>query len=241
MGATTSRVARFVAAKEWGADVQTQRKYADGAYWFTTAGHGGTVVTLDQFTPEAQEALRESGLTSFVVVQTNGRRTKLYYSGEYYPDKLLAWAAQNGYQVVHVAVGEEDCAYADLFTANDKLREAANVKLGGTQSREDVVRETKSWNPDFYTRLTGETVAVEESHVLKRRKFEADNADNYVTKAAWGDWHDDVPKGYVGVTATRKSDGDEKRFLVPESEYDSRNGSFVVDTSRHRAWLTAVK
>jgi hypothetical protein len=232
---TQSRVARFVAAKEW-PDVQTQRKYADGAYWFTCAGHGGTVVMLDRFAPFAQETLREHNLTAFVVVQTAGRRTKLYYSGEYERESLLRFAVSNGYEVVWVAVGEEDCGYADLFLAKDALRVGMNAKTGSTQTCEEVADTVKNWHPGFYTALTGDTLIADESYLLRKQEFDADNADNYVVTSACGDWHEQVPEGYVGVTAVRRSDGDKAEFLVSDAEYAARDGSFVVDEARHEKW-----
>jgi hypothetical protein len=236
LSVTDSRLARFVAGREW-PDVQTQAKYADGAFWFTSAGHGGTVVRLDRFSAEAQTALRAAGLVEYVVVRKHANATKLYYSRDY--NHLNEYAERNGFDLVEFAVGEEDCGYADLFFVNDSLREAANAKMGGSHTRDEVADTVKNWNVDFYEALTGETVTADESFQVRKREFAASNADNYVTKAAWGDSHDEVESGFVGVVARRASDGDERYFLVSQDDYDNRSGSYVVKAT-DREWGTTM-
>lgn len=121
---------------------------------------------------------------------------------------------------------EEDC-------------EAALVVVGLPQyfSDEQVVRATesvKNWFPDKFEEWTGIEIPVEQSLVKKNRKFEADNADNYVVISAWGDWQHNVPKGMVGVLATKggnRNSSDAKWFLVPKDEY---HGNFVIDLARHQ-------
>jgi hypothetical protein len=223
---TESRIARFVAAKEW-PDVQRQKKYADGAYWFSCAGHGGTVVMLDRFSEHAKAVLRKHGLVA-KVVHANGR---LYYSGEY---KLEDHAG------IEVAIGEEDCGWAVLFVAKKALSDGYDAygKAKGFLDADydgyaEAVSSAKNWSPDEYEDLTGETVAVEESYIGRKRKFEKENAENFVTSAAYGSWHKAVPEGKVGVYAERKADGGKAYFLVGADEYEAREGSFVIDLDRH--------
>jgi hypothetical protein len=98
----------------------------------------------------------------------------------------------------------------------------------------DAVDSAKNWSPDVYEALTGETVAVGDSYMLTKRAFEKEHENDYVTRAAWGDWHDAVVEGKVGVFAVRRADGDEAYFLVGGDEYDDRDRfGFVVDTERH--------
>lgn len=80
---------------------------------------------------------------------------------------------------------------------------------------------------------------------MKRTEAEAldlkvNHADDYITLAAWGDWHDSVPPNYVGVFAGRggrMENGayppDTKYFFVPADEYQKRERQFIIDTSRH--------
>lgn len=121
---------------------------------------------------------------------------------------------------------EEDC-------------EAALVVLGLSKhfSNEQLIRATesvKNWFPDKYEQWTGIEIPVEQSLVKKNRKFEADNADNYVVISAWGDWHQKVPKGMVAVLANKggnRNSNDTKWFLVPANEY---HGNFVIDLKKHQ-------
>lgn len=121
---------------------------------------------------------------------------------------------------------EEDC-------------EAALVVVGFPQhfkpeQVENAIKEVKNWFPDKYEGWTGTVLPVEESYTKRNRKFEADNADNYVVISAWGDWHQKVPKGMVAVLATKggnRNSNDTKWFLVPANEY---HGNFVIDLKKHQ-------
>lgn len=63
-----------------------------------------------------------------------------------------------------------------------------------------------------------------------------------IVTAAWGDWHAEVPEGWVGVVAVeggRENGADESKrhyHLVPKGEYNA--GSFVVDPAIHPVWNT---
>lgn len=100
----------------------------------------------------------------------------------------------------------------------------------------------KNYYPDNYAKWSGKPVSLEESLVLRQKKFAEENVNNYVTLAAFGSWHENVPQGMVGVFAGkggRKENGqypdDCKEFLVPEKEYEERNElPFVIDINRHK-------
>ncbi len=122
---------------------------------------------------------------------------------------------------------EEDCewarvplAFPELFT-NDDL-EAAK-------------RTLRTWAPDAYEAHFGVTLRPGESVVKDERAFHEEHRDDLLVTTAWGDWHDAVPAGFVGVVARR---GDQERhFLVPKAEYDAdRQFSFIVDPARHAPW-----
>ena len=102
----------------------------------------------------------------------------------------------------------------------------------------DEARKTvKNWFPDEYEAWTGETLTTEESFVKAERQFAIDNSDNYVVVAAWGDWRTKVPKGMVGVAATKggNRNNDLKWFLVSSEEYKGRSRfGFVIDENRHQ-------
>ena len=138
---------------------------------------------------------------------------------------------------------EEDCEWAlvALFYKDefDTLR-PWQIKQGVTETHYvGAIKSAKDWHPDEYQRFTGETLSVEESFILRVRKFDDDNADNLVVLAAWGDWAQFVPTGMVGIVArqggrSKHATGPERWFLVPKDEYEGRSAHFVVDPSRHQ-------
>jgi hypothetical protein len=120
---------------------------------------------------------------------------------------------------------EEDC-------------EAALVVVGlpryfDHEKLESATKTVKNWFPDVYEQLTGTIIPLSESYEKRERKFAEDNKDNYVVISAYGDWHQNVPKGMVGVLATKGGDrnGGVRYFLVPKDEYTTK---FVIDLKRHK-------
>ncbi|GAA3601629.1 hypothetical protein GCM10022223_16690 [Kineosporia mesophila] len=59
-----------------------------------------------------------------------------------------------------------------------------------------------------------------------------------IARQVWGDWHETVPPGFVGVVASPdESPEDETWHLVPAQEYESRGTfRFVVDLENHATW-----
>ena len=74
--------------------------------------------------------------------------------------------------------------------------------------------------------------------------FIEEHANDLLVVSASGDWHQAVPKGMVGVTATvqgsREPGSKQQHFLVSKDEYDTREknpgGIFVIDPTRHQTW-----
>lgn len=110
---------------------------------------------------------------------------------------------------------EGDCAYMLVVLMMPELFE--------DRVREQATFTVKDYYPDEYTIITGESVALEESYVLQKRKFEADTKCRFVAQAAYGDWAEGVPKGMVKVLAKRASDGVKKEFVIPCEEYKNRS------------------
>lgn len=126
---------------------------------------------------------------------------------------------------------EEDCEWAKVVVFfryegyfNEKMIDNAH-------------RSMMNWNPDEYERLMNCEIPLEMSLVKRDRKFAEDNKNNYVVISAFGDWHPEVPKGFVGVLATLGGNRSNsvKKFLVPNEEY---KGHFVIDLNRHKEWIT---
>jgi hypothetical protein len=76
-------------------------------------------------------------------------------------------------------------------------------------------------------------------------EFYAANADNWITVCAFGDWHAQVPKDFVGVVAMQGGRSSfhadqsiagkpERFFLVPKDEYTGGARGFVIDLERHQ-------
>jgi hypothetical protein len=129
---------------------------------------------------------------------------------------------------------EEDVEYARVKLAFPELLP--------DMSLESAQRRIKDVHPEVWEAWTGEKVSAAESYVVRRREFEAAHADKWVVISAVGAWYANgskVPKGFVGVWATkggrRQGVGlEQKTFLVPEVEYDVRTeNGFVVDPARH--------
>lgn len=135
---------------------------------------------------------------------------------------------------------EEDCEWSLPGVVYGAFFEAK--KPGTFQAAKDTMA---NWFPELFEKFFGVELQPEQSYILRERKFHADHADSWITIAAWGDWHDKVPAGMVGVVATKggkRGQGDharpeEKWFLVPESEYDKRDHFGFVINGHHAAWV----
>jgi hypothetical protein len=166
----------MAASREW-PDVQRQVKIADGVYGFTCAGHGGIVAVIGVADlPEAAvQAARDAGRIEFAVFD---RGRALYSSGGtyvtprtapvYQQDSLREYAARRpDLESFEVWVAEEDCDWATVLYANDKLREAALGRyLAEGVTREDVEGCVLRWNTDWYEQFTGEKAPVEDDALV---------------------------------------------------------------------------
>ena len=99
----------------------------------------------------------------------------------------------------------------------------------------------RQWKPDSWERFYGRTIPKGGSRVKDEELFLKTHKDDYLAMAAWGDWHAQVPQGFVGVfagrggrTRTGQYPKDTAYFLVPADEYDERGPfAFVVNPRRH--------
>ena len=119
-------------------------------------------------------------------------------------------------------------AFPDLFSEEDQKK---------------AIRTLRHWHTDEYEEWAGEEVPEEESHVKSDRAFGTKHANDWVAISAFGDWAEGVPKGMVGVLATkggsRKPGAEKAWFLVPKEEYDTRQSQgFVIDPSKHEQSAT---
>jgi hypothetical protein len=162
---------------------------------------------------------------------TTGSHGGYYLSPEINQLVHAAWRDASGFY-------EEDCQWAVVAITFPESFTPEKVAIAH--------RTAKNWFPDEYVAVTGEVVVAEESHTLSERAFLAENIDRFIVVSAFGDWHKDVPAGFVAVCATmgRQRNGGastERWFLILEDEIladecSNRSGyGFVVDTERHKA------
>ncbi|RYE40315.1 MAG: hypothetical protein EOP24_41290 [Hyphomicrobiales bacterium] len=131
---------------------------------------------------------------------------------------------------------EEDCeaalvglAFADVLELDDSRRD-------------DMAASVADWFPATWEAHFGRTLEPGESFLRDKETFEAATADQFVADSALGDWHEDVPKGMVGVTALRRSNGVRGRFLVAADRYVQRGWfGYVIDEAVAVVWSSAPK
>jgi hypothetical protein len=126
--------------------------------------------------------------------------------------------AADGYADGNAGWYEEDCAWSLVVTIFPERFEETTVI-----SAKETLRNTY---PAQYERFYGVTLKPGESHNRDSEVFHAEHANDYLVLSAFGDWHKDVAKGFVGVFAGkggRTKQGhypdQTKWFLVPDAEY----------------------
>lgn len=122
---------------------------------------------------------------------------------------------------------EEDSAWAivaitfpDLFTSYE---------------RRCAERTMKDWWPDAWEAIFGTILGPGESHEKDRRAFEALHAEDWIVVSAIVSSRE---RGFIECVATlggrRGAGTEERRYLVPDHEYEVGRFGFVIDESRHR-------
>ncbi|WP_420404216.1 DUF7007 domain-containing protein [Nisaea sp.] len=126
---------------------------------------------------------------------------------------------------------EEDCAWAKVaFTFPDVFSE---------KDREAAIRTLKEWYPDEYETVAGVILAPGESHAKDERLFLERHANDWIViSAIRSDQHPGMVECIATIGGRRgqwgKSDSAERRYLVPDAEYDRRGKfGFVIDPTRH--------
>lgn len=128
---------------------------------------------------------------------------------------------------------EEDVDWAIVATVFPNVFPATEV--------EQAERTLRNWSPDEWEAFYGRELRPGESKLKDEAEFRERHKGDYIGVAAWGDWQEGVPKGMVGVFAVRGgrapsgqyASSDQAYFLVPKSEYDARQGDFIIDEARH--------
>jgi len=123
---------------------------------------------------------------------------------------------------------EDECwaivalTYPHLFTAFERRCAERTVK--------------DSW-PDAWESIFGTVLQPGESRTKDRGAFELEHANDWIVISAITSSHQ---TGFVECIATpggkRGAGTEERRFLVPSSEYDIGRFGFVIDPGRHRVY-----
>lgn len=93
--------------------------------------------------------------------------------------------------------------------------------------------------PDVWEAWTGTTLSIEESSTKRTESWYHAHAQDWLAIMEWGDWHQDVPTGFVALCARqggrqKPTNVPDQYFLVPADEYRAARLQFIVDPSRHR-------
>jgi hypothetical protein len=117
---------------------------------------------------------------------------------------------------------EEDCEAGIIMYFHSEVFNDPDAKTKGEET-------LKQWYWREWEVYTGTVLKAGESKRKDTDLWEERHKNDYVVRSAYGDWHERVPKDFVGVYATKGKD--EKWFLVPHVEYKT---PFAVDPLRHQ-------
>jgi len=110
---------------------------------------------------------------------------------------------------------------------------AATFRLLFTDFERKCADQTlRDWEPDAYEAVNNVVLCPGESHTKDARQFRLDHARDWIVISAIKSRQ---RPGFVECVATLGGDrrGAERRFLVPEGEYDPGHHGFVIDPARH--------
>lgn len=148
---------------------------------------------------------------------------------------------------------EEDCLIDVAICGMEQQPDIFNAiatyyKKEPAEFLESCKRVFRNYYPDEYEKFYKVELKPGESSARDNYNFLVAHSNDLITRAAWGDWHKTVPKGFVGVCAYpgrlfindeiyhhEHPDG-ETWYLIPEQEYKATHGYFVIDTARHGKW-----
>ena len=110
------------------------------------------------------------------------------------------------------------------------------LKLGTSKNQVSAEKTLRDYFPMEWEMYFGRTLKPGESLEKDEMLFNEQNKNNLLVICAVGDWHEKIPKGFVGVDATIGGVRGipVRQFIVPEVEYKARGRfSFVVDPTKY--------
>lgn len=120
---------------------------------------------------------------------------------------------------------EDECWAVVAFTFPD---------LFTSYERRCAERTVKDSFPDAWEAVSGEALLPGESRVNDRRAFEDEHAGDWIVMSAILSDHHPGMMEVVAVLGGKYVDGaEERRFLVPSTEYEVGRFGFVIDPKRH--------
>lgn len=123
---------------------------------------------------------------------------------------------------------EEDCAWCFVVLAfPHEFSPALHA---------EAVTTCKHYFPEQWEAWTGTTLSLDESPTKRQQHWDQEHRHDWVVTSAWGDWHQRVPQGYVGVCTTMggrrgHDQGPQRYFLVPKKDYAF---PFAIDLTTHQ-------
>ncbi|MHB0952108.1 MAG: DUF7007 domain-containing protein [Allorhizobium sp.] len=122
---------------------------------------------------------------------------------------------------------EEDCAWAAVAQAFPELFTELERRTADRTLRDSY--------PDAWEAIHGHVIPPGRSWVKDRRDFDAVNANRWiVTSAILSSHQPGFIECFASLGGQRHGTNSERRFLVPEDEYDIGVFGFVIDEARHR-------
>ena len=124
---------------------------------------------------------------------------------------------------------------ADLMAAGEEYSVRSSL---GNQHIETM----RNWHPEKFEKWFEVEILPGKSHLKDQRLFNEEHKNDYIGTSAFGDWHETVPEGFVGVIAKPGGRaglgmGNELRDLVPANEYGARSRfGFVVNPDLYQYW-----
>lgn len=131
---------------------------------------------------------------------------------------------------------EEDCDWCIpfVFFEDDIIESCDDEWTLGVIKKKAHIETFRNHHPEKYAKhfdVAIETLAGR-SYAYDAMCWKEAHKNDWQAISAWGDWHDTVPPGMVGVKAkVGGHDGpreNEKYFLVPDEDYKKRERSYVL-------------
>ena len=139
---------------------------------------------------------------------------------------------------------EEDVEWAIAVLALPELAENKKLFGAGKEATLKLAREhCCNYYPDIFEQLTGQKATSKNSWKRAETEFYRDHANDWIVIAAYGDWKEGVPKGFVLGEATlggKRKNAALRSFLIPKQRYDKRRSVRIRRSSKEYIVVPAL-